>query len=368
MALGGVALTVAYDKGRKANGVFVVVALLGAVGCAAMARRAWHEEPGAAFILSAATLLWLSVAGMVWLSITDPIRLVSGRFDHETRSFVLTAADGSVSALPYCELHSFAVRRKVSTGKHKTVSYVVYLLKRDGGFWDLQAFGDPGLANEMLAELRGSVSLADTSSNGEGGPATLPDAISREDVGGVIRFTWRNQERVVDSLCGVLFGASIIALPFGMVGVMTGAPTFFELLAALAVAWFASHQLKARGRIFQLEIGGRFLTYSTREGRDPLFRVRRVLTIDQVTRLQSVYELARSHQERSHQLTFVSEQHAPRLHARRLADRDAESTREAIALDQSIIELDLPGIRTADVLKLEAYLQHELARRGQNVA
>jgi hypothetical protein len=184
----------------------------------------------------------------------------------------------------------------------------------------------------------------------------------------VTRFTWRNQERLVDSLCATLFGTSIIAIPFGIVGVMTGAHAFFELLAVLAVAWLASHQYKARGRVFQLEIGGRFLTYSTREHRHPQFQVKKVLSVQQVTRLQSVYELTRTQQERSHQLTFVGDQEAPRLQARRLADRNNETVREAVALDQTLIELDLPGIRTSEVLKFEAYLQRDLARRGQSVA
>ena len=72
MAVGGGALTVTYDKGRKANGVFVVVSLLATGGCAWMALQARHEEPGAAFILSVVALLWLSLAGLLWLSMTDP--------------------------------------------------------------------------------------------------------------------------------------------------------------------------------------------------------------------------------------------------------------------------------------------------------
>ena len=79
-------------------------------------------------------------------------------------------------------------------------------------------------------------------------------------------------------------------------------------------------------------------------------------------------ELTRTQQERSHQLTFVGDQEAPRLQARRLADRNNETVREAVALDQALIELDLPGIRTSDVLKFEAHLQRELAQRGQAVA
>jgi hypothetical protein len=194
----------------------------------------------------------------------------------------------------------------------------------------------------------------------------LPDAFSREDVDGVSRFTWRNQDRLVDSLLRLLMGASLVGMLFGVVGVVTGARMLFQLVAALVVALLASHHYRESGRTFQLEISERSLTYSMRERGDAVFQIKRALSVEQVTRLQSTYELMRPQQERSHQLTFVAEQDAPRLQARRF-ERIKETTSEAAALDQSLIELDLPGIRTSDVLKFEAHLQRELLLRGQAV-
>jgi len=63
----------------------------------------------------------------------------------------------------------------------------------------------------------------------------------------------------------------------------------------------------------------------------------------------------------------VRERDAARLRDRRLG-RDNETVPSASKLDRAIIELDLPGIRTSDVLKFEAHLQAELARRGHAVA
>jgi hypothetical protein len=171
----------------------------------------------------------------------------------------------------------------------------------------------------------------------------LPAAFSREDVDGVIRFTWRNQDRFVDSLWGLLSGGATIMMFFGIFGVVTGARTFFQLVGALVVALIGSHIYRASGRTFQLEISERSLTYSTRERGDAAFQVQRALAVEKVSRLQSTYELARAQQERAHQLTFLD---------------DA----------QSLVALDLPGIRTSDVLKFEAYLQRDLARRGHSVA
>lgn len=367
MAVREAPVTVNYATRRAANGIFMVVSLIATAICAWAARQLRLEVPEAAFILSGLGLFWFSAAGMTWTSSSDPIRLVSGRFDDEGGRFLLTAADGAISALPYHELEGFDVRCKVGTGKRKGVSYVVYLLKRDGGFWDLQSFGEVAPAHEMVANLRGSVSLAAPGSQDAERACSLPDAFSREDVEGVSRFSWRSQDRLVDSLCGVLFWASFVMLLVGIVGVMPGARTFFQLVGALVVAWICRNIYRASGRTFQLEISERSLTYSTCERGDAVFQVKRVLSVDQVTRLQSTYELMRPQQERSHQLTFVAEQAAPRLQARRF-ERLKETATEAAALDQSIIELDLPGIRTSDVLKFEAHLQRELLRRGQAVA
>jgi hypothetical protein len=368
MAVGGGPLTVDYDTRRRGDGVFVVLALVVMGVCTWMAVLTRHEDPGFTFVLIAFGSVWLAIGGLIWVSATDPIRLKSGRFDDEQRSFVLTAADGTDSALPYRELEGFEVRRKVSTGKHSRVSFVVYLLKRDGGFWDLRSFGDDGLAAEMLRSLRGSVDLAAARGQGAERAAPLPAVFRRKNSGSVTSFTWRSQVRFIDSFCGILLGASIIGLLLGIVGVMTGAHTFFRGLAALVVAWIARRVYKASGRTFRLEISERLLTYSTRERGAVQFQVKGVLSLAEVSRLQSTYELELSQQERSHRLTFVGEQEAARLQARRLADRDRETVRDAMALNQAIIELDLPGIRTADVLKFEAHLQAELARRGQPVA
>jgi hypothetical protein len=361
-------LTITYGA-RRASDRFLAVFCLSIFAVAAgLAARSGQVDSGVAFVLLGFSVIWLAIAAQVWVAGSDPIRLVEGRFDEQGRNFVLTAADGTTCALPYRELGSFDIRCHVTTGKHRHVSYIVYLLKRDGGFWDLQSFGDDGLAKELLRSLQGSVSLAADRGEDSEEVGPLPDAFRRADVDGTTRFIWKNQERVRDSLFGSLLGAGTVMMLVGIPGVVTGAHAFFWGLSGVIVLWIASRVYRGLGRTYQLEISERFLTYSTRERGGAGFQVKRLLEIKDVARLQSSYTLTRIQPERSHQLTFVGERDAARLRARRLEQDKFETVQSAAELDGSIIDLDLPGIRTSDVLKLEAHLQAELARRGHAVA
>jgi hypothetical protein len=361
-------LTITYGAKRASDRFFTVFCLSIFAITAGVAVNVGQTDAGAAFVVAGFSLIWLSLGGHIWVAGSDPIRLVAGRFDEQARKFVLTAADGATCALPYRELDRFDVRCHVTTGKRKYVSYIVYVLKRDGGFWDLQSFGEDGPAQELLRSLQGSVSLAAPHGevSDEAGP--LPDVFRRADVDGTTRFTWKNQGRARDSLVGALIGAGMIMMLVGIPGIMTGAHWLFWGLSGAIILWIGRRIYRAHGRSFQLEISERFLTYSTRERGGAGFQVKRVLEVEQLARLQSLYVLQRIQQERSHQLTFVSERHAPRLQARRLEQDKFETVQSAAKLDRAIIELDLPGIRTSDVLMFEAHLQAELARRGHAVA
>ena len=336
-------MTITYGKGRAAEYFFLAMTLI------ATAVSAWlavlSEDSGAAFIVGAFSLLWFSLAGLLWVAITDPIRLVTGRFDDAARRFVLTAADGPIGALPYGELQSFGLRSEVGGSKQKQVFYIVHVLKHDGGLWDLQMFGDVGLAQELLRELQGTVCLEAAQAHEADGElvAPLPALVRRVDADGVSRFLWSNENRLVDALVPGLFGAALVLGLFGIPGVITGAHLFFQLLG-LSVALFIAYRIyKARGRAYQLEVSDRFLTYSTRERGAAGFQAKQVLEVAHVTRLRSSYSLRRTQQERAHQLILVGD-------------------------DKSRIELELPGMRTSDVLKLEQHLQAELARRGRSVS
>lgn len=336
-------MTISYGTAAAANRFFVVVALLAAAVGVFMMLQVRLEVPGMAFVLGGFALMWFSLAGILWLSARDPIRLVAGRFDEQTRRFVLTAADGMTCALPYRDLQGFDVRRKVIKGKHSHVQYIVHLVKQDGGLWDLQSFANDGLAQELLRSLQGTVNLAAAQADDPQAANPLPDVFRRTDVDGVSRLTWKNQERFADSLFAVMLGASMVIMLLAIPGVVTGAYWLFQLFAGLIVLWIAKRNYVSRGRTFQLEISSRFLTYSTRERGGAGFQVKQVLEVAEATRLQSSYDVGLSQQERAHKLVFVG---------------DKPDTR---------VELELPGIRTSDVLELEAHLQAELARRGQIV-
>jgi hypothetical protein len=359
-------ITISYAKQRAAQrtGALLIspFALGGmTVGIHAATQGVWP----AALLFVGGGLLFGYFGGLVSFDLADPAAPRSARFDRKRRLFVVEALDGTVCELPLAEISHVTVRRHESKSKHgTTVSHIAQLKKRDGGFWDLISYSQPEEAWALVKRVEQLLESSDAPARPPGA-ARLPAGVTTSKVGNCTYFYWRGNHPKVLLL---LHAAGITAFSSLIVGMLSGMgwnlPLTSFMVGGLAL-WALRAVARSHGRSFELEVSERFLTYSVKR-RSGELELQRVLELQALTRLVFNFDCKRTGQQRCHQLRFLREAEVDHFQQLSAGDRGVQAALDAAkALRDESLELDLPGMRTSDVLAFEAYLEHELAQRGQ---
>ena len=272
---------------RDSSNSFVAAACLVAGGLAlAGGICGWSTAAGGSEF-HATFFPMLAVAGLLVFAAGSWIAFARQRFDPREVTFdneagavrvVQDAAASQVALIPYPAIERFGIRiRRLARSSSATVvtdprSYVVYILRGDGGEWDLVDTQSEAAARALLATLEAKVKL-DRPPGPSGDERLRPPAkleVRRRGEGDTV--TWRNP--VGGALAGLIGILSCVGLVLvGFFRLMRG-DLFFEvglgfvaLVFVVVVVTSASRSLRDAWLRYGITVGRGGLEHFTEDAR-----------------------------------------------------------------------------------------------------
>ncbi len=305
------------------------------------------------------------------------------RFSVFTRPWDATTWSTVAASLPfysYNQLQNFRVRTYTTSSSSKsghkraTSHYVVCLVKKDGGLWDLYEGLSKTDAQGFLDRLQQAVRLDDSETvvgPGAGDNLRLPERIVRVEAGGGVFFYWKNTVPFGGLSLGLLLAAAFFvvifklatdALPFVIIA---GLITLVVSAALLKGFWDSLvsvhnyHCLRLQGNSLQTGLipKARLKNSQGTDGAHPqtitsAFKSLKSLDISTVSRVQYSWRMV-DRQTQDQELLLMGKK------AAKASDDSSQAT-----IKNSTMTIILSKLSVGETMVFERILEQELARHG----
>lgn len=288
-------------------------------------------------------------------------------FNNFRELFTVKEKNGAIASIGYGDIEDIRVRQQAqSSGDGPTTyTYVVYMQKKDGAFWDLHESRKEEESNELLQKIKKVIHLESSTT----APLQkIPDFISHSAAGGKEVFRWKDRLGItsrITVLC-VFTGIGLIAYG-GITHNIKSAAGFTTASAAFAffILLGCYFTLKSLGSFHVVEVNNKSIKYG-RGGRNPeKWNVNREVSIASAKSSQFSYTFERNV---TNQLIYVMDEATWKEFEKfKRGDVDLSNVFSLIKKMMKAFSMPLYGFLTVDAMVFEQHLDEAIRQHGGGV-
>ncbi|MBK6608379.1 MAG: hypothetical protein IPG24_23585 [Leptospiraceae bacterium] len=331
---------------------------------------------GLRFIFPGITLILFSSLGLLYSKISSQASVVRSYFDTVNKRYYLETKNGESGYIPFGEIDSLGMRREIVSGnKSSTTYYIVYLLKKDGAWWDVYSYMSEGEALATLKYLQERVhfdrdeefNLLETEKKSELFSFT-------ENENGVL-FKWGEQVSMLYRVMGILAVISFLST-FGIIAsmmsevdsfgfyILMGFCTIFGILVL-----FAIFKSIFGYKDYELEITeDKIIHFGVKKDKRKILSE---IPTSEVKFTQYSFNIIKQDIFNGQEIFLLNEEFAGKLEKYKKGDFGIMEMfalmKEIMYMNKNVIKLPFPGFKSLDIILFEKKLDEELKKINPDV-
>lgn len=331
---------------------------------------------GLRFIFPGITLILFSSLGLLYSKISAKASVVRSYFDTVNKRYYLEAKSGESGYIPFGEIDSLGMRREIVSGnKTSTTYYIVYFVKKDGAWWDIESYMSEAEALSKLKELQERVhfdrdeefNLLETEKKSE--------LFSFAEKGNGILFKWGEQVSMLYRVLGILAVISFLSTFAIIASLMSGEDSFgFYILMVFCsifgiLVLFAVFKSIFGYKDYELEITKeKIIFYGVKKDK------RKILSevpTSEIKFTQYSFNIVRQDLFNGQEIFLLNEEFAAKLEKYKKGDFGIMEVfalmKEIMYMNKNVIKLPFPGFKSLDIILFEKKLDEELRKINPEV-
>ncbi|MDX1958976.1 MAG: hypothetical protein SFU98_10405 [Leptospiraceae bacterium] len=153
--------------------------------------------------------IMLGFFGFIYRNSEGRKQIYKSYFDTNAKRFYIETRSGQTGYIPFNEIESIEFR---SERRSKTIFYVIYLVKKDGAFWDFKHFNSETEARKLFENLKSRLSFVDNSFDIFGEEKSKTRTFEMNSEGTETVFKWNDRVSTLFRIITLLLVVSVILL------------------------------------------------------------------------------------------------------------------------------------------------------------